>query len=109
MPKTQNAAKRPITLDELASGNRTVITIEEAAGALRLKRTATYEAVRRGQLPSLRLGRRLFVPVPALLRLLNGESAEASAVEAIVNNRAERPPNGHPTASWTPGRGCLHV
>jgi hypothetical protein len=48
MPKTQNAAKRPITLDELASGNRTVITIEEAAGALRLKRTATYEAVRRG-------------------------------------------------------------
>lgn len=61
-----------MTLQELVDNGRTVITVEEAAEALNLKRTATYEAVRRGQLPSLRLGRRLFVPLPALLRLLEG-------------------------------------
>jgi excisionase family DNA binding protein len=68
--------RTPLTLDHLVEDGRTVITIDEAAEALSLKRTATYEAVRRGQLPSVRLGRRIFVPVPALLRLLNGESLD---------------------------------
>jgi excisionase family DNA binding protein len=70
------SAKQPrLTLDDLMSGDLTVLTVEQTAEALSLKRTATYDAVRRGQLPSLRLGRRLFVPVPALLRLLGGVPA----------------------------------
>ena len=72
-PEPTQSAKQRLTLDDLMRGERTVITVEEAAQALGLKRTATYDAVRRGQLPSLRLGRRLFVPVPALLFLLGGE------------------------------------
>lgn len=54
---------------------RTTITVEEMARLLNLGRTATYEAARRGELPTRRVGRRLVVPVPALLRWLAGESA----------------------------------
>ncbi len=49
---------------------RATITVEEAAELLGIGRTAAYEAARRGQLPTRRLGRRLFVPVPAFLSWL---------------------------------------
>jgi excisionase family DNA binding protein len=53
---------------------RTTITIPEAASLLGIGRTAAYEAARRGELPTRRLGRRLVVPVPWLLSWLAGES-----------------------------------
>ena len=59
----------PITLDDL--DDRVTLTIGETASLLGLGRTATYEAARRGQIPSRRLGRRLVVPVPALLEWLS--------------------------------------
>lgn len=49
---------------------RATITVEQAAELLGIGRTAAYEAARRGQLPTRRLGRRLLVPVPALLSWL---------------------------------------
>jgi excisionase family DNA binding protein len=55
------------TIDLAAIARRTTITVEEAASLLGIGRSAAYEAARRGQLPTRRLGRRLFVPVPALL------------------------------------------
>lgn len=51
--------------------HRVTLTIEEAAGLLGLGRTAAYEAARRGEIPSRRLGRRVVVPVPALLSWLS--------------------------------------
>jgi excisionase family DNA binding protein len=62
-----NQATQP-RLDGLAG--RATITIEQAAQLLGLGRTAAYEAARRGQFPTRRLGRRLVVPVPALLAWL---------------------------------------
>lgn len=50
--------------------DRLTLTVEEAASLLSLGRTAAYEAVRRGEIPARRLGRRLVVPVPALLAWL---------------------------------------
>jgi excisionase family DNA binding protein len=47
-----------------------VLTIEEAAGQLRISRNSAYEAARRGEIPTIRLGRRLLVPLAALERLL---------------------------------------
>ena len=47
-----------------------VLTIEEVAPLLGIGRSAAYEAARRGQLPTIRLGRRLLVPTMALLRQL---------------------------------------
>lgn len=61
-----------IDLDAL--DGRTTIIVEEAASLLGIGRSAAYEAARRGQLPARRLGRRFFVPVPALLEWL-GASA----------------------------------
>lgn len=57
--------RTPSALDELAG--KATITIEQAAQLLGLGRTAAYDAARRGELPTRRLGRRLLVPVPALL------------------------------------------
>lgn len=51
------------------------ITVEQAAEILGVGRTAAYEAARRGQLPCRRLGRRVFVPVPALMEWLGVSSA----------------------------------
>jgi excisionase family DNA binding protein len=48
------------------------ITVEEAAALLRIGRNLAYEAVRRGELPAIRVGRRLLVPRQALERLLEG-------------------------------------
>ena len=58
----------PFSLDQLAG--KATITIEQTAEVLGLGRTAAYEAARRGELPTRRLGRRLLVPVPALLEWL---------------------------------------
>ena len=53
-----------------------VLTVEEAAKALRIGRTAAYEAVRRGEIPSVRIGRSLRVPRHALDKMLgNGNGA----------------------------------
>ena len=46
--------------------NKVVMTVTETALLLGIGRTSAYEAIRRGELPSLRIGRRLVVPVHAL-------------------------------------------
>lgn len=60
--------------------NRATVTIEEAAELIGMGRSAAYEAARRGDLPTLRLGRRLFVPVPRLLDMLGVGSPERAEV-----------------------------
>ena len=67
-----------INLDALAT--RTTITVEEAASLLGIGRSAAYEAARRGQLPTRRLGRRLLVPVPALLEWLRAPALQEQAM-----------------------------
>ena len=62
-------ATAPLRISEL--GDRVTLSVEEVALLLGLGRTAAYEAIRRGQIPSRKLGRRLIVPVPALLEWLS--------------------------------------
>jgi excisionase family DNA binding protein len=47
------------------------LTVEEAASALGIGRSAAYEAARRGEIPTLSIGRRLLVPTAALYRMLD--------------------------------------
>ena len=54
----------------IADDDRLVLTIEEAGKLLGLGRSGTYEAARRGDIPTLRLGSRILVPKVALLKLL---------------------------------------
>ena len=49
---------------------RLVWTVEEAAGLLGISRAHAYELVARGELPHLRLGRRVVVPKHAIEALL---------------------------------------
>jgi excisionase family DNA binding protein len=60
--------RKPSLLAQLAG--EATITVEQAAKILGLGRTAAYEAARRGEFPTRRLGRRIVVPVPALLEWL---------------------------------------
>lgn len=55
-------------IDEIA--DEATISVERAAAVLGIGRTAAYEAARRGEFPTRRLGRRIVVPVPALLEWL---------------------------------------
>ena len=48
------------------------LTVPQAAKKLGIGRSAAYEAARTGQIPTLRIGRRILVPVRALERLLEG-------------------------------------
>jgi excisionase family DNA binding protein len=50
---------------------RLTISVEEAGRLLGISRGLTYELVNRGELPSVRLGRRIVVPRRALDRLLD--------------------------------------
>jgi excisionase family DNA binding protein len=50
-----------------------VYTVEETAQILRLSRQSAYEAAKKGDIPTVRVGRRLLVPRAALQRLLAGE------------------------------------
>ena len=70
-----------MTLTELEG--RITITVEEAGALIGVRRSAAYEAARRGDLPTRRVGRRLVVPVPAFLRWLGNASAtDDGGVEA---------------------------
>ena len=61
-----------------------VMTVEEAGKVLGLSRGSAYRSVRRGEIPSLRLGRRLLIPKPALEAMLQdpGAFAEGRKKEA---------------------------
>ncbi|MBW3643336.1 MAG: helix-turn-helix domain-containing protein [Actinobacteria bacterium] len=48
------------------------LSVEEAARLLGISRTLAYDLVRRGELPRLRLGRRVVVPRQALQDLIGG-------------------------------------
>jgi len=54
---------------------RLTMTVEEAAVILGISRATAYDAVSRGEIPCLRIGRRILIPKVAMERLLNGGSA----------------------------------
>jgi excisionase family DNA binding protein len=51
-----------------------VLTVEQAARLLGISRGLAYSAARSGQLPTIRLGRRLLVPTARLLELVGADS-----------------------------------
>jgi excisionase family DNA binding protein len=64
-----------VNLDELRQ--RPTLTVEEAGRLLGISRGVAYHAARDGELPVLRFGRRLLVPVPRLLAML-GENGDGT-------------------------------
>ncbi|MBI2853085.1 MAG: helix-turn-helix domain-containing protein [Chloroflexi bacterium] len=48
-----------------------VYTVAEARKLLKISRGLMYEGIRTGQIPSIRIGRRILIPCIALDKLLN--------------------------------------
>lgn len=55
---------------------RLTVTVLEAAQRLGISRGLAYEAVHRGELPTIRIGKRILVPRIALELLLAGTTEE---------------------------------
>lgn len=74
-PATQD--QEPVSLEQWAEqlgiSGKAVLTAAEAASVLRISERSVREMMKAGTVPSLRLGRRLLVPVPMLLRSLLAE------------------------------------
>jgi len=51
---------------------RLTLTVEEAAQALGISRAFAYESVAKGEIPCIRIGKRILIPKIALDKLLEG-------------------------------------
>jgi len=71
---------------------RLTLSVYEAARVLGISRTTAYECVRTGELPAVRLGRRLVIPKSAISDLLSGRPSTAHAVGGAIA------PGDHPQA-----------
>lgn len=71
------------------------LSVDEAGEMLGISRRSAYRAAARGEIPTLRLGRRLLVPTPRLLALLgaaDGHAAELPAGDPEHEQSAHRAP-----------------
>ena len=70
------------------------ITVEKTAKALNISRGAAYEGVRRGDIPSFRVGRRILIPMAWIERVRRGlipaasDSAQSDAEKAAEDTAA---------------------
>ena len=71
---------------------RRTITVEEAAHLLGISRALAYQAVHTGDIPSLRIGRRIVIPLDALHRKL--AHLDESNVGARITSARDAPEAG---------------
>jgi excisionase family DNA binding protein len=74
------------------------ITVEQVAEVMGLSRSAAYDGVKRGEIPSLRVGRRIFVPVAKLLEIL-GATNQKDRKRQITVVLPDEPPVLTPKAA----------
>ena len=56
----------------MGSTERKTLSVTEAAKALGICRNKAYEAARRGEIPTIKIGKRILVPRAAFERMLQG-------------------------------------
>ena len=61
--------------------DRRTISVEEAGRLLGLSRASSYQAAASGELPTIKIGRRLLVPKAMIRKMLGEAEAEPAAVE----------------------------
>ena len=62
-------------------GDKMALSVPEAAKLLGIGKNLAYEAVQRGEIPSIKVGRRLLVPRAALERMLTEANGRARTDE----------------------------
>ena len=70
----------------LESNTRVTMTIPEAAAKLGVARNQGYEAAKRGEIPTIRIGRRVLVPLVAFARLLAGDAPEDRLDQGLADD-----------------------
>jgi excisionase family DNA binding protein len=60
------------TMVKMETDSPLVVSVQKAANLLGISRNATYEAVRIGEIPSIKIGRRVIIPRAALMKMLSG-------------------------------------
>jgi excisionase family DNA binding protein len=63
------------------------ITIEQAGQALGVSRNSAYAAAAKGEIPTIRIGRRLLVPKVAFERMLEGAGQRPRACDRWTEHR----------------------
>ena len=61
------------------------LTVEQAAKVLGISRSTAYELVHTGDIPSLRLGRRIVVPVAMLAESLGCSVGTVTSTRGVAN------------------------
>jgi excisionase family DNA binding protein len=61
---------RQTRTQHLETKEQLTYTVEEAARLLRIGRNQAYEAAKSGQLPTIKIGKRILVPCAALEKML---------------------------------------
>lgn len=72
-----------------------VLTIEETGQLLGISRNSAYEAVRRGEIPVIRIGRRCLVPRVAFEELLASVKPIVSLSDRKSNQHSNKGPCRH--------------
>ena len=70
--------KRPAHSSKKPLSDRLVYTVPEAGRLLGLGRNAAYEAAKRGDIPTIRMGRLLLVPKAPLHKLVGADAVGSS-------------------------------
>lgn len=52
------------------------LTVDEAARCLGIGRNSAYEAIARGEIPAVKIGKRLLIPKVALEKMLSGDDSK---------------------------------
>ena len=67
--------------------SKSTLTVKETAELLGISRGLAFQAVARGDIPSIRIGRRILVPVARLRTLLQGTGDGAAGARPRGDNR----------------------
>lgn len=83
-----------MNLAELIASGRATCSVEEAGAILEVGRCTAFEQAAAGTLPTIRVGRRLLVPVPRLLAMLGLPLPEEWQTPAALAPRCQCPDSG---------------
>ena len=61
----------------IMENDKLTLTVDETAKCLGIGRNSAYEAVARGEIPVIKVGKRLLVPKAALEKLLDGRLSKS--------------------------------
>jgi len=64
-----------------------VLSVEEARQQLKISRGLMYQAIHHGEIPSIRIGRRIIIPAAAFEQFLQGKMGMDTTVMADKNEK----------------------